>query len=236
MDDGAVDRRVEAGGRLVESGGRIEPAHAPVHDRVYQSIRDGLIGGQFVPGRSVTLRGLAELLEVSPMPVRAAVTRLVAEGALAMTPTRRVSVPAMTAARFDELVRARMLLEGEAAERALPSIDADRLAAIRRHDRRLEDCLAGRDAGGYMEANHAFHFTIYSATPSSVLVPLIETLWLQFGPFMRIVYERLDMTTLVDQHERAIRAILRRDATELRAAIEADIGDGMRIIGAAALG
>lgn len=215
-----------------------EPAgkEAPVHDKVYEAIRAGLVGGQFVPGRAVTLRGLAEMLGVSPMPVRAAVTRLVTEGALALTATRRVSVPVMTAARFEELVRVRMLLEGEAAQRALPAIDAERLAAIKAHDETVERCLAEDDAEGYMRANHAFHFAIYTAVPSSVLLPLIETLWLQFGPFMRLVYEELDMTGLVDQHHRAIAAIERGDAKALRAAIEADIGDGMNIIGKAALG
>lgn len=215
-----------------------EPASklAPVHDKVYAAIRSGLVGGQFVPGRAVTLRGLAEMLGVSPMPVRAAVTRLVTEGALTLTATRRVSVPLMTPARFEELVRVRMLLEGEAAERALPAIDAERLAAIRMHDDEVERCLAEDDAEGYMRANHAFHFAIYTAVPSSVLLPLIETLWLQFGPFMRLVYEDLDMSGLVDQHHRAITAIERGDAKGLRDAIEADIGDGMRIIGKMALG
>ena len=206
-----------------------------MHDKIYQTLRAGLVGGRFVPGRAVTLRGLAEMLEVSPMPVRAAVTRLVAEGALALTATRRVSVPVMTPERFDELVRVRILLEGEAAERALPAIDANRLAQIRAHDARLERCLAQADAEGYMQANHAFHFAIYSAVPSTVLLPVIENLWLQFGPFMRLVYERLDMTGLADQHGRAIQAIEQGQARELRAAIEADIGDGMRFIGQGAL-
>ena len=206
-----------------------------MHDKIYETLRAGLVGGRFVPGRAVTLRGLAEMLEVSPMPVRAAVTRLVAEGALALTATRRVSVPVMTPERFDELVRVRILLEGEAAERALPAIDTNRLAQIRAHDARLERCLAQADAEGYMQANHAFHFAIYSAVPSTVLLPVIENLWLQFGPFMRLVYERLDMIGLVDQHGRAIQAIEQGQGRELRAAIEADIGDGMRFIGQGAL-
>ena len=222
-------------GRATTSEDKVAAPRPPVHEEVYAAIRQGLVGGSFVPGRSVTLRGLAELLGVSPMPVRAAVTRLVAERALARTSTRRISVPTMTAERFDELVRTRILLEGEAAQRALPFIDGERLAAIRRHDKRLEACLAAEDVEGYMSANHAFHFAIYRAAPSSVLVPLIETLWLQFGPFMRLVYERLDMEAIVDQHERAIEAIAAGDALRLRAAIEADIGDGMSIIGKAAL-
>lgn len=228
----SADRAIVKGMTVLDSArDETEAGRATLHDRVYATIRDGLINGRFVPGKSVTLRGLASDLGVSPMPVRAAVTRLVAEGALAITPTRRVSVPRMSPERFDELMRVRILLEGEAAERALPAIDEERLALIRAHDERLEACLAGGDAGGYMAANHAFHFAIYDALPSSVLVPVIAGLWLQFGPFMRLVYDDLDMSTLVDQHERALDAIARRDAGALRRAIEADIGDGMSIIG-----
>ena len=50
-----------------------------MHERVYRELRSRLIGGRVVPGRAVTLRGLAGELCVSPMPVREAVSRLVAE-------------------------------------------------------------------------------------------------------------------------------------------------------------
>ena len=84
---------------------------APLHDRVYRSLRDALITGRIVPGRAVTLRGLAQSLGVSPMPVREAIRRVSAEGGLVVGPNRRVWVPAMDADRFDELVAARSLLE-----------------------------------------------------------------------------------------------------------------------------
>lgn len=220
----------------------VEPLRRPgeagrevVHDRVYADIRRGLVEGVFDPGRSVTLRGLAERLGTSPMPVRAAVARLVAEGALTMTPTRRVSVPAMTRGRFEEIMRARILLEGEAAERALPFIDAECAASLRRHDIRVEAAIASGDVAAYMAANHDFHATLYRAAPSTVIVPIIDGLWLQFGPFMRLVYARLGTADLVDQHEAALEAIARRDGKALRAAIEADIAYGMSIIGLSAL-
>jgi DNA-binding GntR family transcriptional regulator len=199
-------------------------------ERVYLAIRRSLIEGRFIPGRSVTLRGIANDLGVSPMPVRAAVTRLVAERALSISETRRISVPALSSDTLDELMRARLAVEPEAAARALPHIDAKRIAELRRHDDRLETCLATGDVGGYMEANHAFHFGIYSAAPSVVFTPMIEQLWLQFGPFMRVVYGRVGTAKLVDQHEAALDAIERQDDAALRAAIAADIRDGMTII------
>lgn len=208
---------------------------SPKHDQVYDALRAALVTGRIVPGRAVTLRGLAATLGVSPMPVREAIRRLAAEGGLVIRANRRVSVPDMTPDRFDELVRARSLLEPEAAARALPHIDAARLRRIEAADLEIEQALGTGDVDGYMAANHRFHFEIYRAADSSVLVPLIESLWLRFGPFMRRVYGRVGTAILVDQHERAIAAVKAGDETALREAIRADILDGMNEIGACGL-
>ncbi len=87
------------------------------------------------------------------------------------------------------------------------------------------------DVIGYMECNFAFHFNIYRANGRATLNSLIETLWLQFGPFMRVVYGRYGTANLVDQHRVALDAIEARDAQSLRAAIASDIADGMGLIG-----
>lgn len=208
---------------------------SPKHDQVYDALRAALVTGRIVPGRAVTLRGLATSLGVSPMPVREAIRRLAAEGGLVVRANRRVSVPDMTPDRFDELVRARSLLEPEAAARALPHIDEARLRRIEAADLAIEDALATGDVDGYMAANHRFHFEIYRAADSSVLVPLIESLWLRFGPFMRRVYGRFGTAILVDQHELAVAAIRAGNETALRDAIRADILDGMNEIGACGL-
>jgi DNA-binding GntR family transcriptional regulator len=207
----------------------------PKHDQVYQVLRDTLISGRIVPGRGVTLRGLAETLGTSPMPVREAIRRLAAEGGLVIGPNRRVYVPPMTADRFDELVRARTLLEPELAARALHSIDSARLRRIKDADDEIEAALANGNIEDYMAANRRFHFEIYTAAPSAVLLPMVESLWIQFGPFMRAVYGRVGTAILVDQHVVAVAAIEAGDAEGLREAIRADILDGMRIIGASAL-
>lgn len=214
------------------SGRKAGSAREPVHDRIYDRLKARLITGGFMPGRAVTLRGLAEELGVSLTPVRAALARLSAERALDTRASRRVSVPTMTPARFSELMTARQLLEPEAAARALPFITPDKLAEIRSYDIALESAIDRGDVESYMVNNHAFHFALYSAgSSSSVLLPLIEMLWMQFGPFMRVVYGRLGTTSLVDQHREALAAMEARDEAALRAAISADIGDGMSLIG-----
>jgi DNA-binding GntR family transcriptional regulator len=212
-----------------------QPDFAPKHDQIYRTLRNALITGRIVPGRGVTLRGLAAELGVSPMPVREAIRRVAAEGGLEVRSNRRVYVPEMTRGRFEELVAARSLLEPEVAARALHLFPTHRLSELAALDADVEDAIASGAPERYMAANHRFHFAIYSAAPSDVLVPMIEGLWLRFGPFMRSAYAHVGTETLVDQHKRAISAIERRDEAALRDAIRCDILDGMRMIGASVL-
>ena len=46
------------------------------HQWVYQLLRNNLLCGRIKPGKPLTIRGLAEILHVSPMPVREALHRL----------------------------------------------------------------------------------------------------------------------------------------------------------------
>jgi DNA-binding GntR family transcriptional regulator len=69
------------------------------------------------------------------------------------------------------------------------------------------------DAAVYMQANCDFHFTLYRAQPQKTLTQLIETLWLQFGPYMRVLYGRVpNNAELNDRHQAAIAAIEANDA------------------------
>lgn len=198
---------------------------------VYAELRQRLVTGRMAPGHELSTRSLATELGVSQTPVRDALSRLAADGAVAIRSKRRVQVPGMTPERFDDLLRCRLLLEPEAAALALPHIDSARLQKLREIDAALDRAIAAGDGDAYMRNNHAFHFTLYSAQPGSTMTQLIETLWLQFGPFMRVVYERLTKAPLNDQHQAALSAVAAKDVKALREAIAADIGDGMGLIG-----
>lgn len=201
------------------------------HARVYRELREAIVTGRFVPGRPVTLRGVAEDLGVSPMPVREALRQLVAERALVMSDSRRVAVPAMSPSRFAELCLARALLEPELATLALPRTTAADVDAMQALDADIDRALARGDTEAYMRQNYAFHFKLYRAAGSTVLLPLVESLWLQVGPFLRMVVGRLGTGHVVDRHQAAVRAIRARDEAALREAIRADILDGQEIIG-----
>ncbi|WP_163521163.1 GntR family transcriptional regulator, partial [Klebsiella michiganensis] len=74
---------------------------------------------------------LADALGVSPMPVRDAVRRLIAERALEALPNRTIAVPNLDAERIGEIYKMRISLEGLAAEEAAAKINAKTLGELR---------------------------------------------------------------------------------------------------------
>lgn len=205
------------------------------HEEVYRRLREQILYGGIKPGSAVTLRGLADELGVSPMPVREAVRRLIAERALLLQDNRRVLVPPMTRDTFDQILFARRALEPELAARALAKLTKRDIAAIQATDNAIDTAMRAGDTEGYMRANHHFHFSIYRRSEAWTLVALVDSIWLQFGPFMRMAYGRIGTSTIEDHHEFALAAMRKGDAEGLRAAIEADIGQGMGFIGEAIL-
>jgi DNA-binding GntR family transcriptional regulator len=209
-----------------------EIAAEPVlHASIYEELRRRMTTGKIVPGVGLSTRGLALEMGVSQMPVRDALSRLAAEGAVQIRSKRKIEVSAMTSERFTDLLDCRLLLEPEAAVQALPFITPARLKRLREIDAAIDLAMEKGDVIGYMECNFEFHFHIYRANDRPTLNRLIEALWLQFGPFMRVVYGRYGTANLVDQHRIALDAIEAGDAEALRAAIDGDIRDGMGLIG-----
>jgi DNA-binding GntR family transcriptional regulator len=159
-----------------------------LHDRVYAELRRSLIHGMFDAGAMLRIQDLATTLETSTMPVREALGRLVSEQALESLPNRTVRVPVITLERLDDLARARCLIEGELTALALPNLGPENFETLRSLTLDCEAAFRSDDpdkAHLTSELNHAFHYAVYGAAHSAVLIPIAESLWLQSGPYVR---------------------------------------------------
>ena len=198
---------------------------------VYETLRGAVMNGQILPGRALTIRELAALLDVSPMPVREALRQLSAENALEIQGNRRVMVPTMTAMKFTELYEARIAIESHSAARALPYIDKTRFTQLRNLDQLINIAQQESNLEQISILNQDFHRLLYTANPHQVTLPLIESLWLQLGPFMRLATSKLKEHYLIDRHNEAMIAIEKQDAFALQLAITADIREGIAFAG-----
>jgi DNA-binding GntR family transcriptional regulator len=190
----------------------------------YETLRQWVTVGRFLPGERLKLRDVAAELGVGLMPVRTALQRLAAEGALTYSAHRGVAVPRLSRAEFDDVLQIRLLLEGEAAERgALRLSEADRVL-LHVELRRMDEALRQRDAKAYLATNEDFHVRLYRAAGSPLLMTLIETVWLRVGPLSNQLFEEVAAAAVLnDAHEDLVRALDARDSAAARRAIERDL-------------
>jgi DNA-binding GntR family transcriptional regulator len=202
--------------------------NAAAHERVYRTLRQQVMHGELAPGLPITIRGAAAQFGVSMTPAREAVRRLAAEGALTVSASGRISTPELTPDRIEELASIRALLEPEMASRALPRVHLvliDRLATINALN---QEAVLNHDAVGYVRTNLEFHRTLYLRAQTPAMLGLIETVWLQLGPTMRALYQKIRRRD-VPQHHRMILAALRAgDEPGLRLAVRTDVTQGLR--------
>ena len=205
-------------------------ARVTVADSVYQNLRQALVLGRFDPGQGLTIGALADKFQTSHMPVREALRRLGAEGAVEIRANGSAHVPDVTLDTLEDICRARLALEGLATELAVERMTEEDLRALESLEARHAATAELRDVYEMLERNRDFHFAIYTAAASPVLLNLIESLWLRYGPFMRLLSQQIAPQLTRGTHEpfqqghrEIVEAIRARDAARARAAICRDI-------------
>lgn len=193
-------------------------------DSTYLRLRQWVTVGHFLPGERLKIHAIAQQLGAGVMPVRAALQRLAAEGALVNVPHSGMLVPRLSVAEFDDVLQMRLLLEGEAAERGAHRIDSAGVAELDALEQRMGEALAANDAKAYLDANEAFHLRLYQAAASPMLMALIETVWLKVGPLSNRLFEAEGAARVLNHaHGDAMDALQQRDSAGVRRAIERDL-------------
>ncbi|CUK14524.1 GntR family transcriptional regulator [Shimia thalassica] len=209
---------------------RPQDSASSAHERVYRRLRTRIMHGEIEPGQALTLRGIGKEYEVSMTPAREAVRRLVAEGALFLSNSGRVSTPELSSERIEELAALRALIEVELASRALPRAHMaliDRLQAINGN---VAQAVENRDAVSYIRSNLEFHRTLYLRAQAPAMLAMAETVWLQLGPTMRALYGKLRKKEPPHFHRLIIAALKAGDEPGLRLAVRSDVTQGLKML------
>ncbi|RMI14847.1 GntR family transcriptional regulator [Sinorhizobium meliloti] len=159
------------------------PAGA-LEERAYRLIRSALIGGDFTPDSKLSIRSVCAALSLSPMPVRAALRRLVNERALDAKPSGTAVVPRLSRREFSDLTAMRLQLEPLALTLCAPHL---RLSQFQRLDALVEQheaALLASDPKGVRQADTGFLFELYRCCDSALLLSFIESLWLRRSPML----------------------------------------------------
>ena len=203
------------------------PRKVPSHEITYCRLRDMILFGQLAPGQPVTIQGLTAMLGAGMTPVREAIRKLTAEGALELQGNRRVSVPQLTASQLDELAFARLTIEPRLAFMAAQRLRARDIAELAKIDADIDQAIVAGDVQRYLLNNYRFHVTLYDLADAPILLSIMQSLWLRFGPSLRVVCGRYGTSNLPDRHGEALAAMRAGDAGAVAEAVKEDITQGI---------
>lgn len=233
-DDGGTGRALTKGKADMRTeglaGAEKRGAGLPAHEVVYRTLRARVLYGQFEPGQAVTIQGLVAELGAGMTPVREALRRLMAEGALEFQGNRRISVPLLGAAEINQLLIARRALEPELARLACDRVTTGDIAALEQIDAALDEAIRRGHVHDYLVENHRFHARLNDCANAPILTGLVEGLWLRFGPSLRVVCGAFGTRNLPDMHKDLVTALKLGDAEAAARAMQGDLEQGMEMI------
>lgn len=202
------------------TGGKLR--RVTLDEKAYRWLREALMAGSLQPGQVLTITGLAEQFDVSPMPVREALNRLVSEYALTLLPNRSLVVPALTPDTFREITAIRCRLESLAAAEATARMTRATLEEMTALNRQLEQDRT-LDVVAFLTVNRRFHFALYEAAAMPVLLSLIEMQWARIGPLLRLVVRPDGDGRPLREHRALLKALKAGDAAAAADAIVQDL-------------
>jgi DNA-binding GntR family transcriptional regulator len=180
--------------------------------RVYDHLREEILGGHLKPGAELAEVALSEQLGVSRGPLREAIGRLAAEGLVTVRPRRGAVVRSLSKEEFLELYEVREALETMAVRLAVPRLAADDFATLQGLIETMGKHAERGEVAEFFEANVAFHGHLFAASGNGKLLELYRQLLGQMGRYrLRSLTLRGNLQRSVAEHAAILRAAKRGD-------------------------
>jgi DNA-binding GntR family transcriptional regulator len=178
-------------------------------ERVYQDVRERILGGTYVPGFRIVIDALAEEFGVSALPVREAIRRLEAEGLVVFRPNVGAQVAPAEPGVFDEEMTVLAVLEGYATAQAAPHVGVEQLRLLTEITDHMVDAMEALDTLRFGRLNHEFHGVILERCPNAALVELVNGVSRRLDAIRRTVFVQIPYrgAASVAEHRALIRLL-----------------------------
>jgi DNA-binding GntR family transcriptional regulator len=188
-----------------------------IQQLVTDKLRTAILAGTFKPNEKLNQAALAEKLNVSRIPTREALRTLEAEGLVKFNPRRGAVVATMSPEEIEEVYEIRIMLEINAAQRALKRMNDSELHEIREIQEKMSQTA---ELDLWVGLNDLFHQAIYTPSGWTRLVSVIEMLRNLTTPYVRMyVSDQFDRNAADIEHGEIVAALESRDTVGLKAVL-----------------
>ena len=200
---------------------------ANIADDLANSLRDMIVDGDLPAGTRLNEVHLAAELGVSRTPLREALSRLAAEGAVTAVPRIGFFVKPLTVEEFEQIYPIRALLDPEALRLAgVPSRKRlERLATLN------QKMIAATAPGVLIALDDAWHLELIADCPNRVLIELIEQFMLRTRRYeMALMREHQNVQRSTANHEEIQAQLAAGDLDAACASLRNNLQTGMEPI------
>lgn len=186
--------------------------YLPLRDVVFNTLRQAIITGEFVPGERLMEIALANRLGVSRTPVREAIRKLELEGLVVMIPRKGAEVARITEKDLRDVLEVRSSLEELAAGLATERLDDDSREKIQTALENFREAIVTEDNSRIADCDVEFHDTVFEATKNKRLIQIINNLREQIYRYrLEYVKDASYHTVLLKEHEELAEAMFSGD-------------------------
>ena len=193
-------------------------ARGSLPELAYQLLRHDILSNVFEPGTILRQEEVAARYQVSRVPLREAMTRLVSEGMLMLRPQRGYAVMSLEASDIVEIFELRAVIEEHAGYVAARARTADDIKTLDRMMTDMEqlDRKSSTFVDAWSRANYSFHSILIGSSRRVRLARTAAALRDSVEPYIR-VESRLtgDMTHAEREHREIGQAFKAGDAKAL---------------------
>lgn len=195
---------------------------ANMEELVYTKIKLSIYNRFIRPGSQLVEAAIANKLNVSRTPVRAAIKKLEHEGYVQVTPNRGAFVIKPTAEEMKDAYSVRLILEKQSAGLAAERISKEDIAKLYKLIDEEKRTFDHRDTDSYYEMNDSFHFMIAEASQNKLLLEYVKDIVSRTTIYV-VLFDPLDKLKInpsIEEHIAIVRALESRNKLETEKAME----------------
>lgn len=184
----------------------------------YTQLESAILTGELKPRERLVEQELAARLGMSRTPIREALRRLEERGLVRILPHRGAVVAVLSPVDIENIYAVRCHVESLASRLAAERISARALEQVGDLEAALIRLSVGRNVRTLMQANDAFHDSIYGVAENACLLEVIQQLRRQVHPVRFSAWSQPErIARSLAEHREMVEVLRRQDGAGLAA-------------------
>lgn len=190
-------------------------------DEVYTHLLGQMNAGRLLPGSIVNMNNLCEELDISRTPLREALIRLDAEGAVTIHPRSHIVVNSLTLEEFRQLYDLIGAIEASLISNSFANYTPQVLEVMKQYNAAMEAALHDDDILLFEKLHYKFHHVFLAVSRNTyaerILIPMKNRMWdypkrsFHKAWYFASVNEHYEIIAIMEQGDREKAASFMRD-------------------------